>query len=179
VGTSGKSVRLPQAIAREDLQVERNELTRRTLIAGGGAVALVALTPARAGAASTVPTWALDPGDGSCGAAGCASCFACQAHAANKLFQTAQAADQGRAHPGCNCTVVSGQPLSQATFDQIFGAGVMADRRSAQTAQFLTAEQEQHSVPMLPAVSAVALAGGAAAMWWLTGRRRSEAADPS
>ncbi|MBI5087924.1 MAG: hypothetical protein HZB15_03370 [Actinobacteria bacterium] len=153
--------------------VQGNELTRRGLIAGGGAVAVAALVPGHAGAASTVPTWALEPGDAACGTAGCSSCFACQSHAANKLFRSAEAADQGRAHPGCNCTVVSGQPLSQATFDSLFTAGDIADRRTAQTAQFLAAEQEQHAVPMLPVGPAIAVAGGAAAIWWISGRRRS------
>jgi hypothetical protein len=34
-------------------------------------------------------------------------CKACKGHAANRLYRTRKAADKDRAHPGCNCAIVT------------------------------------------------------------------------
>ena len=65
-------------------------LSRRLLLGAGGAT-LAGLawpgTAGTAGAADTVPTFALDPTvGGTCVSPGCSVCNACLGHAANKLF---------------------------------------------------------------------------------------------
>jgi hypothetical protein len=162
-------------------QVPNDELTRRRLI-GSGAAAVTALVvgpfgPTRvAHAAGPVGTFALDPTQGgTCTTGSCVTCQACQLHAANKLFQTAEAADLGRAHPGCLCSVIAGPSFSSAVAANLFSAGAMADRRYTQTAQYLNAEVEQRSVPMVTGLVPVTmLAGGAAMIVWITARRRSQ-----
>ena len=79
-----------------------DQLTRRMLI-GSGAAAATALVVGPfaslrvAHAANPVGTFVLDPTQGgTCTVGSCAPCQACQLHAANKLFQTADAADLGR-----------------------------------------------------------------------------------
>lgn len=155
------------------------ELTRRMLIGVGAAAATAivagpfALTGV-AHAADPVGTFALDPTQGgTCTSGSCVSCVACQMHAANKLFLTAEAADLGRAHPGCLCSVIAGQSFSAAIATNLFSAGAMADRRYAQTAQYLTAEVEQRSVPMAAGIVPVTMiVGGTAVICWIASRRR-------
>ncbi|CAN5579706.1 hypothetical protein BH10ACT2_BH10ACT2_25630 [soil metagenome] len=164
-----------------------NELTRRALMVRGAAsAAAVVMTPLLVGsgtasAETTIDTFALDPTQGnSCGGSSCASCQACLSHAANKLFRTSAAADAGRAHPGCNCTVVTGQPLTQATVTNMFAQSDMADRRYTQTAQVLNGEVEQREVPLTSGVlSTAVMAGGAAAIWLVSRRRRQSETDIS
>ncbi len=67
---------------------------------------------------------------------------ACARHAANKLFASPEAADQHRAHPGCNCQVVKGGDLPESTWVELFGspasvARVAVDRRWGWVAQTL------------------------------------------
>ncbi len=38
------------------------------------------------------------------------SCKACHHHAANRLFAIHAAANRGRAHPGCTCTIAAQRP---------------------------------------------------------------------
>lgn len=47
-------------------------------------------------------------------------CRACRRHARNRIFATAAAAAGGRAHPGCNCTVVR-TTVPETTFVALFG----------------------------------------------------------
>lgn len=49
------------------------------------------------------------------------SCKACHHHAANRLFATRAAADHGRAHPGCRCTIVRSRAVTAAQWRALFG----------------------------------------------------------
>jgi hypothetical protein len=49
------------------------------------------------------------------------SCKACHHHAANRLFATRTAADRGRAHPGCKCTIVRTRAVSPVQWQALFG----------------------------------------------------------
>ena len=51
----------------------------------------------------------------------CHGCKACHAHGKNKRFATQDAANQGRAHPGCLCAIESRRVTKQA-FVQMFGS---------------------------------------------------------
>jgi hypothetical protein len=141
-------------------------------VIGSAAAALVvvALAPTPVAAASA-NTFALDAT--ACDT-NCSSCRACQSHAANKLFRTDTAAEFGRAHAGCDCTIATGQSLSQGALDQIFQSADVADRRNPATASLLEAEVEQHSVPLVTGIVPIAvLAGGAAIVWARLHRRVS------
>jgi hypothetical protein len=66
------------------------------------------------------------------------SCKACHSHAANRLFATHAAADQGRAHPGCNCKVVRSSVVDPVQWKALFGnarrlSHKSVDRRWAST----------------------------------------------
>lgn len=50
------------------------------------------------------------------------TCHACRAHGANRFYLTPQAADEDRAHPGCNCRIVS-QPLPPGLAKHYFRSG--------------------------------------------------------
>jgi hypothetical protein len=147
-------------------------LTRRGLLGGGAAAVAVLAVGATPVAAASIDTFALDATGGTECGPGCNSCSACRTHAANKLFRTNAAADSGRAHPGCNCTVTTGQPLSQGVLDAMFQTSDMADRRYEATAALLTADLESHSVPLITGLlPAAVLAGGAAGILWVAHRR--------
>jgi hypothetical protein len=150
-------------------------LTRRTFLGAGTAtLAAISLAPAATFAGGDpISTFALDATGGGDGCTtNCASCSACQHHLANKLFRTADAAESGRAHTGCRCTVVDGQSLSPAVFTKVFEEGDVADRRHRRTAALLGAATEQHSVPMFSGlVPMTVLAGGAAGIVWISKRR--------
>jgi hypothetical protein len=49
-------------------------------------------------------------------------CSACKANDANRFYRTSQAADQGRAHLGCNCGIVT-QQLQKSTWVCYFRGG--------------------------------------------------------
>jgi hypothetical protein len=146
---------------------------------GAAALATVVLGPGGAAAADTLPTWALDPTPLDSCKAGCGSCAACIHHGANKLFNTEAAADAGRAHPGCNCRIVSGQPLTTTVFQQMFASSPMADRRGVATARLLSGQVEQHSVPMIGGSGGFAAlaVGGAGVLWVVSHRHRAAMAD--
>ena len=57
------------------------------------------------------------------------TCGACKAHGANRFYKTWAAADAGRAHLGCNCSIVT-QPLPRGLVSQLFRDGDVFDRRS-------------------------------------------------
>jgi hypothetical protein len=70
------------------------------------------------------------------------SCKACHHHAANRLFATRAAADHGRAHPGCRCTIVRSRAVDATQWQALFGHArrprhVAVDRRWASTARAL------------------------------------------
>lgn len=48
-----------------------------------------------------------------------AACAACRAHGANRYYRSAEAADAGRAHPGCSCQVLS-HDVARAQYDAWF-----------------------------------------------------------
>lgn len=160
-------------------RVMARALTRRDVIGAAAAtLVLAALKPTSVEAASA-DTFALDPSGGAGCTTNCSSCRACQLHAANKLFHTEAAADIGRAHIGCDCTVAVGQSLSQGTIDLLFQSAEVADRRFAATATLLAAETNQHAVPMITGVVPMALlAGGAAGVVLLRSRRRAITVAP-
>jgi hypothetical protein len=56
------------------------------------------------------------------------TCGACKAHGANRFYQTWAAADAGRAHPGCNCSIVT-QPLPRGLVAHLFRHCDVFDRR--------------------------------------------------
>lgn len=111
---------------------------------------------ARASAASTAQVWRLDP-SAACGpgAHGCSTCAACRAHAANKLFASAAAADANRAHRYCKCVVAAYATTTQAVYDDLFvngGARPSVDLRR----QWVHAVLAQ--APPLPTIAGGAIA---------------------
>jgi len=102
--------------------VERaGELSRRRLLKYGSAATATLLVPAwlnsdaLAGSRKRKLVWGLRP----CGSS-CATCKACKAHAANKLFRSAKAADRHRAHKHCRCTVVKVGTVTRARWTALF-----------------------------------------------------------
>ncbi len=70
------------------------------------------------------------------------SCKACHPHAANRLFATHVAADRGRAHPGCTCTIVRSHAVRPGQWQALFGHGrklrhLTVDRRWTSTKRAL------------------------------------------
>ena len=60
-------------------------------------------------------------------------CKACKAHGANRFYRTKRAANKGRAHPGCNCAIVT-QTIDRALAKQYFkGRKKVYDLRSEVT----------------------------------------------
>jgi hypothetical protein len=58
-------------------------------------------------------------------------CGACKAHAAHRFYESSEAAEGDRAHPGCICEVVQ-QKVTEADIDKFFGDDertVFDDRR--------------------------------------------------
>jgi hypothetical protein len=58
------------------------------------------------------------------------NCKACHKHAANRLFATHAAADKGRAHPGCKCTIVRSSALDPIQWKELFGNARRLSHRS-------------------------------------------------
>jgi hypothetical protein len=56
------------------------------------------------------------------------TCGACKAHGANRFYRTRDAADDDRAHLGCNCRIVT-QAIAVELADQYFRDGDAFDRR--------------------------------------------------
>ena len=71
------------------------------------------------------------------------TCGACKAHGANRFYKTWAAADAGRAHLGCNCSIVT-QPLPRGLVAHLFRHGDVFDRRSRRKPKkkLLQAKQE-------------------------------------
>ena len=58
------------------------------------------------------------------------TCRACKAHGANRFYRTRKAADKDRAHPGCNCAIVT-QTIDRRLAKQYFkGRRKVFDLRS-------------------------------------------------
>jgi hypothetical protein len=58
------------------------------------------------------------------------TCKACKAHGANRFYRTRKAADKDRAHPGCNCAIVT-QTIDRRLAKQYFkGRRKVFDLRS-------------------------------------------------
>ena len=128
-------------------------LTRRTFLARAGSLIAAAVIPVACGGKKTsastavgtgesgsVPVYLLSTSDAKCTGTECA-CSACQKHAANKLFASREAADSGRAHVHCNCTVVE-DTLSPDRWRTLFGDRARpnrlhVDRRDPTVAQVL------------------------------------------
>lgn len=73
----------------------------------------------------------------------CHGCKACHAHAKNKLFATARAANRNRAHKGCKCKVVRGGTMDVDTWAALFGGlkrpkRFAVDRRSKRTRRIMS-----------------------------------------
>ena len=148
-------------------------LTRRALLAAMSATTGGLLLADHAAADDMVVTYALDPTlVGTCLAPSCSTCNACQAHGANKLFASAAAAEAGRAHLHCLCTVVPGISVPQAIFDQLFQHGASADRRTPAVFSLLQAAQSPVSAPAFGGwLPSGVLVGGLASLAWVAHRR--------
>ncbi len=61
------------------------------------------------------------------------SCNACKSHAVNKIYSSRQAADENRAHFGCNCRIVEEkigwQNYVKAFWPDSSGSGIVYDKR--------------------------------------------------
>ena len=120
-------------------------MTRRAFLGRAGSLLVLAAIPAacgggkkQAGATSTATTattettgrataiFRLSTSDGACSGPRCA-CGACQRHADSKLFASHEAADGGRAHVHCNCTVVE-DSLPDDRWQKLFGPAAKPDR---------------------------------------------------
>lgn len=126
-------------------------LRRSTLLVGG--LAAAGVLPGLGRASSELAIFGLDPewGSGPACAAdeaalarSCHACRSCHAHAAGKLFASAAAADAGRAHPGCKCTVTQIGTLAAERWIELFGdpgnlARMAVDRRTPWVAAVLAA----------------------------------------
>jgi hypothetical protein len=108
-------------------------ISRRAALVRGG-LALAAVSPllraatAAAGPKKTPQVWKLVP------SRTCKACSACKSHGHNKLFATAVAADQSRAHQGCKCRVRRTRTVSPQQRAVLFqgdgkGNGLVADKR--------------------------------------------------
>jgi hypothetical protein len=105
-------------------------LTRVGFLGSGLVTAAGALgvSAARARVAEAVQVWGLDPNwSDDPVACGCSACSSCLAHASNKLFASAAAADSGRAHPYCKCLVVPLVELDSDVYDALFRSGAGRD----------------------------------------------------
>ena len=72
----------------------------------------------------------------------CTGCNACLAHAENKLFATAKAANEHRAHAGCRCGVKKGRRISRRKWRRLFGPPsdpkrLVVDKRDPRVQQIL------------------------------------------
>jgi hypothetical protein len=86
------------------------QVSRKQFLAGAGVgIAAIALPAVgHAAPARQLAVFRLNPAAGICdGSAGACACKACYGHT-NKLFPSASAADNNRAHLYCNCGVESG-----------------------------------------------------------------------
>jgi hypothetical protein len=117
-------------------------LSRRRFVARGttalGGLATGVASHGALAAPAPLPVFRLEA------CASCAACNACRRHAENKRFVSAEAADGGRAHDGCNCGIVQDGTLSQGIWVALFGpvqrpTRLVVDRRQARVAALLGA----------------------------------------
>jgi hypothetical protein len=78
---------------------------------------------AQANAASSTQVWRLDPDLECAPGKSCSGCSACRAHAANKVFASAAAADANRAHTYCKCRVVPLAMVDDSVYNALFVDG--------------------------------------------------------
>lgn len=100
-----------------------------------------ATTTATTTGGATLTVYRLTTDDGKCTGTRC-SCGACARHAANKLFASRDAADQKRAHPHCNCGIVS-EELPRERWTSLFGdpgapGRTLVDRRDPAVQKLLS-----------------------------------------
>ena len=129
------------------------EITRRVLLAAGGAAGLLALGGCGTGgrsASQTDPVPAEPTGSRVAyrlTTQGVRASGAAKRHASNKVFATYEAADQNRAHPGDKSRIVP-IDLSAATWGLYFGAGAaMVDLRGLARTRVLVSRL--HTTPAL------------------------------
>jgi hypothetical protein len=115
---------------RREFAMARLSLPRRYFLQGtlGAFAGLLAGVRPHLGLAAKKPKsltlYQLSPIYNSAGAeycGGCSSCNACIKHAENKLFATSAAADNGRAHPNCDCAIVH-QQVKYSSWVALFGS---------------------------------------------------------
>jgi hypothetical protein len=111
------------------------QISRRAMLVRGAAMLSGLYFVGSADAATTGVSYRLKTGP-QC------SCKACHHHAANRLFATHLAADRGRAHPGCKCTIVRSRAVGSVQWQALFGhqrklRHATVDRRWASTKRAL------------------------------------------
>ena len=111
------------------------QISRRAMLVRGATMLTALYFTGRADAATAGVSYRLKIGPH------CA-CRACHHHAANRLFATHVAADRGRAHPGCRCTIVRSHAVRPLQWQALFGhqrklRHLTADRRWASTKRAL------------------------------------------
>jgi hypothetical protein len=110
--------------ARAEMRVERRDFLRMVAV-GLGAAATIALPRVAADArhrrVKLRTSYRLSTH-------GRHACSACKAHAGNRWYRTAAAADTDRAHLGCNCAIVT-QPIPNAIYHCFFCKRDVYDRR--------------------------------------------------
>lgn len=116
------------------------QISRRAVLVRGATMLTGLYFVGSAEAASTGVSYRLKTGP-QC------SCKACHQHAANRLFATHVAADRGRAHPGCKCTIVRSRAVRPVQWQALFGhqrklRHSTVDRRWASTQRAL-----KHAAP--------------------------------
>lgn len=142
-------------------------LNRRAALLAFAAVAAAPLGLSRAMAApSKMRVYRLDPvhrpGAGR-STSSCTGCTACRRHARNKIFATAKAADNVRAHKGCKCRVVRAASIPVATYEALFGQPgnlerLSVDRRDAEVRAILAKEKKAESRLTRPEAAKAAVA---------------------
>ena len=123
------------------------QISRRAVLVRGATLLTGLYFVGSAEAATAGVSYRLKPGP-QC------SCKACHHHAANRLFATRAAADHGRAHPGCQCTIVRSRAVTAVQWQALFGRQrklrrSAVDRRWASTKRALKhAEQAKKPVKL-------------------------------
>ncbi len=100
-------------------------ISRRAMLVRGGVLLAAASPLLRAATALGAPSthvYKLVP------SRTCKACSACKRHGHNKLFASAAAAEDGRAHKGCRCRVRRTRSVSTARRVKLFDADGKADR---------------------------------------------------
>lgn len=138
--------------------------------ADGKTVTAFRLDPIPSGSGCTPEAKAIAKKRGISSSPHCSSCNACRAHSIHKVFATATAAENTRAHKGCRCTIVDGAPLDAAVYEVLFAKTDAVDDRDPDTAKLLQAgTSDGVTVPIFSAATPVIVAVGAGAglLWWV------------